>query len=114
MANSDSGEGNAFGMSEDFVESPTHRAAGTSNIDFDGLLQPSLKLHENLANGNGGQAWPAGIVLAKYLLRTKRDDLKNCSMSVRQPFQWHEKCTSKEMWRADSLVALSSEQDLAW
>jgi hypothetical protein len=112
--NSDSEDGNAFGITEELVQSPVHRPAGTSSIDFGGLLQPGLELHENLANGNGGQAWPAGIVLAKYLLRRKRDDLKDCSMSVRRPFQWHSKCTSKEKWRADSLVALSSAQDLAW
>jgi hypothetical protein len=83
--NSDSEDGNAFGITEEFVQSPVHRPAGTSSIDFDGLLQPGLKLHENLANGNGGQAWPAGMVLAKYLLRRERDGLKDCSMSVRRP-----------------------------
>ena len=114
MANSDSEEGNAFGIPEEFVESPVHRAAGTSSIDFDGLLEPGLKLHENLANGNGGQAWPAGMVLAKYLLRTKRDDLKHGTMSVRRPFQMVRKGTSKEKWRADSPIDLSSAQDLAW
>ena len=82
MANSDSEEGNAFNIGEDLVESPVHRAPGTSRIDFDGLLQPGLELHEDLANGNGGQAWPAGMVLAKYLLQRKRDDFGNCSMSV--------------------------------
>ena len=66
-----------FAISEDFVPSPTHKAAETNTIDFDGLLQPGLTLHQNLATGNGGQAWPAGIVLAKYLLRKKRDDLKD-------------------------------------
>lgn len=114
MANAGSEEGDALGITEAFVESPVHKAASTSSIDFDGLLQPGLKLHENLANGNGGQAWPAGMVLAKYLLRTRRDDLKHCSMSVRQPFQWNWRHTSKEKWRADSLVALSSAQDQAW
>ena len=82
MANSDSEQDSTFAISEDFVQSPTHKAAETSTIDFDGLLQPGLKLHQDLANGNGGQAWPAGVVLAKYLLRTKRDGLDNASMSV--------------------------------
>lgn len=79
MANGHSEEGNELAISEEFVQSPAHRAARTSSIDFVGV---SLELHENLANGNGGQAWPAGMVLAKYLLRTKREDLKSCSMSV--------------------------------
>lgn len=70
-------------VSEDFVPSRTQKQASTNAVDFDGLLQESpLKLHEDLANGNGGQAWPAGFVLAKYLLRKKRDELKHCSMFV--------------------------------
>ena len=69
-----------FTISEDFVQSPTHKAPETATIDFDGLLQPGLKLHQNLAAGNGGQAWPAGMVLAKYLLRKRRDELRNCSV----------------------------------
>lgn len=72
-----------FAISEDLVQSPTHRAPVTGTLDFDGLLQPALKLHQDLANGNGGQAWPAGFVLARYLLRKKRDELKSASMSVR-------------------------------
>ncbi|KAK3670483.1 Protein-lysine N-methyltransferase efm6 [Recurvomyces mirabilis] len=79
-------EGNplgAFAISEDFVQSPTHRQAGTNKVDFDGLLQEKpLQLHEDLAKGNGGQAWPAGHVLAKYLLRMKRDELKKCNSIV--------------------------------
>lgn len=67
-------------LSEDFVQSPTHRIAETTTIDFDGLLKPSLRLHQDLSEGNGGQAWPAGIILAKYLLRRKRDEWKDCAM----------------------------------
>jgi len=82
----DEPESNAFGdfdISEDFVQAPTYKQASTTSVDFDGLLQSRpLKLHEDLTNGNGGQAWPAGFVLARYLLRTKRDELKDCSMSV--------------------------------
>lgn len=71
-------------ISEDLVQSPTHKAALTSTLDFDGLLQPpALQLRQDLANGNGGQAWPAGMVLAKYLLRRRRDELRDASMSVR-------------------------------
>ena len=71
-----------FAISEDLVQSPSHKAAHTGTIDFDGL---SLRLHQDLSEGNGGQAWPAGMTLAKYLLRTKRDVLKDCSMSVTRP-----------------------------
>lgn len=69
-----------FAISEDLVQSPIHKAAQTGTIDFDGLLQPGLILHQNLAGGNGGQAWPAGMVLAKYLLRQKRDELRKSTM----------------------------------
>lgn len=66
-------------LSEDLVQSPTHKAASTKAVDFDGLLTPPLVLHEDLTSGNGGQAWPAGIILGKYLLRRKRDELRDAS-----------------------------------
>ena len=53
-----------FAISEDLVRSPAHRAAETRTIDFDALhLQPALVLHQDLAEGNGGQAWP---VISSY------------------------------------------------
>jgi protein N-lysine methyltransferase METTL21A len=71
-----------FVVDEDLVQSPAHKAAETGSIDFDGLLQTGLLLHQDLTHGNGGQAWPAGVVLTKYLLRRKRDELQNSTMSV--------------------------------
>ncbi|KAI5784666.1 putative methyltransferase-domain-containing protein [Geopyxis carbonaria] len=41
----------------------------TTETDFGGLLDTHLKLHEDLAKGCGGQIWPAGEILTKYLLR---------------------------------------------
>ncbi|KAF2004949.1 hypothetical protein P154DRAFT_22972 [Amniculicola lignicola CBS 123094] len=76
---SDSEEG-SFGVSEDLVAHATIKAAGISVVDFDGLLSTPLKLHEDLANGCGGQLWPAGMVLSKYLLRSHRDDLQGKSI----------------------------------
>jgi hypothetical protein len=67
----------------DLVEQPTLKAAGTTSIDFDGLLSPPLKLHEDLTNGCGGQLWPAGMVLAKYMLRAHRNTLRGKTMFVR-------------------------------
>lgn len=55
-------------VSTDLVDLPVIKSAGVSNIDFDGLLNPPLKLHEDLKEGCGGQLWPAGMVLAKYCL----------------------------------------------
>ncbi|KAI9892272.1 MAG: hypothetical protein M1814_001731 [Vezdaea aestivalis] len=58
-------------VGEDLVTSPIHKEAGTASMTFDGLLQPPLLLHEDLKGGCGGQSWPAGMVLAKYLLRRR-------------------------------------------
>lgn len=83
----------AFGISEDLVQSPTHKASSTAAVDFDGLLQPALQLKQDLSEGCGGQLWPAGMVLAKYLLRTKRDELSSCeSMFVRHVRLVLERC----------------------
>jgi hypothetical protein len=71
------------GFGRDLIEQPALKTAGTTSIDFDGLLSPPLKLHEDLANGCGGQLWPAGMVLAKYMLREQKDRLKGKSMFVR-------------------------------
>jgi len=64
-----------FGVSEDLVPSAAIKSAGVSEVDFDGLLLPPLKLQEDLKNGCGGQLWPAGMVLSKYMLRNHRDSL---------------------------------------
>jgi hypothetical protein len=64
-----------FSVSQDLVPDATIKTAGASEIDFDGLLSPPLKLHEDLKNGCGGQLWPAGMVLSKYMLRKHREDL---------------------------------------
>lgn len=58
-----------FAMSEDLVDLPNIKQAGTSSVNFDGLLTESLQLQEDLKNGCGGQLWPAGMVLSKYMLR---------------------------------------------
>jgi hypothetical protein len=71
-----------FALGEDLVQSPHHKAPSTTKVDFDGLLDPALVLHEDLAKGNGGQAWPAGMILTRYLLRRKREELRKASMYV--------------------------------
>lgn len=62
------------------VPLPTYKVAQTSNFDIDGLLSTPLRLHEDLTTGCGGQTWPAGMVLAKHMLRYHRDDLKDARM----------------------------------
>ncbi|AEO62259.1 uncharacterized protein THITE_2043056 [Thermothielavioides terrestris NRRL 8126] len=65
----------AFG--DDLAPLPEYKAAGTTEVDFSGLLGEPLKLHEDLRSGCGGQLWPAGLVLAKHMLRYHRDELQH-------------------------------------
>ncbi|KFY44575.1 hypothetical protein V495_03384 [Pseudogymnoascus sp. VKM F-4514 (FW-929)] len=64
----------------DFTPLPVYKAASTTSIDFDGLLPAPLQLHEDLKGGCGGQLWPAGMVLSKYMLREHKDDLKDATI----------------------------------
>ncbi|KAK9774453.1 hypothetical protein AB5N19_08877 [Seiridium cardinale] len=60
----------------DLAPLPEYKAAATAGFDFDGYLAQPLRLHEDLTSGCGGQTWPAGMVLAKHMLRYHRNDLK--------------------------------------
>lgn len=74
---SPSPEFSPLAMGEDLTPLPTYKAASTTEITFDALLtEQPLKLHEDLKSGCGGQLWPAGMVLAKHMLRDHRDSLK--------------------------------------
>ncbi|KAI0387082.1 putative methyltransferase-domain-containing protein [Hypomontagnella monticulosa] len=64
-------------IGEDLAPLPAYKSAGTASVDFSGLLADPLKLHEDLTSGCGGQTWPAGMVLAKHMLRYHRDDMKD-------------------------------------
>lgn len=64
----------------DLTPLPVYKDAKTTSIDFDGLLTAPLQLHEDLKGGCGGQLWPAGMVLSKYMLREHKDDLKDATM----------------------------------
>ena len=63
-------------IGQDLAPLPAYKEAGTAKIDVDGLLEPPLGLREDLSSGCGGQTWPAGMVLAKHMLRYHRDDLQ--------------------------------------
>lgn len=69
-------------MGEDLTPLPEYKAAITTALDFSGLLAEPLKLHEDLATGCGGQLWPAGMVLAKHMLRYHGGKLENARMWV--------------------------------
>lgn len=74
---SPSPENDPFGFSEELVQAPQYLKANTQSLTFDGLLDPPLLLHEDLAAGCGGMLWPAGMRLAKYLLKTKREEIRS-------------------------------------
>ncbi|XXH03665.1 hypothetical protein Hte_010070 [Hypoxylon texense] len=63
-------------IGEDLTPLPAYKPAGTTSVDFSGLLSEPLKLHEDLSSGCGGQTWPAGMTLGKHMLRYHRDDLR--------------------------------------
>ncbi|KAI0019212.1 putative methyltransferase-domain-containing protein, partial [Xylariomycetidae sp. FL0641] len=65
-----------LGADEDFTPLPAYKSAGTTDTDFSGLLSRPLRLHEDLTNGCGGRLWPAGMVLARHMLRYHRDELR--------------------------------------
>lgn len=83
MSSSDDERRGVFGISEDLVEIREQKSAGSSDLNFDGMLKTPLKMHEDLAKGCGGMLWPAGMVLSKYMLRQDRDSLRDKSMFVR-------------------------------
>lgn len=69
-----------FGIGDSFVPPREIKAAGTTSLTFDGLLKDPLLLKEDLKDGCGGQLWPAGMILAEYLLRQPLSQLSSKSM----------------------------------
>ncbi|KAI9048516.1 hypothetical protein LZ554_007349 [Drepanopeziza brunnea f. sp. 'monogermtubi'] len=63
-------------MGEDLAPVPAYKSASTTSVDFSGLLESPLQLHEDLKSGCGGQLWPAGMVLAQQMLRYHRTSLR--------------------------------------
>ncbi len=63
-------ENDVFAFDPTFVPERENKAAATTSITFDNLLPTNtpLLLHEDLQEGCGGQLWPAGMVLSKYML----------------------------------------------
>ncbi|KAF2184315.1 hypothetical protein K469DRAFT_727252 [Zopfia rhizophila CBS 207.26] len=68
-------ENDILNFGADLVPPAVIKSARVSTVDFDGLLSTPLKLREDLTNGCGGQLWPAGMVLSKYMLKKHRNDL---------------------------------------
>lgn len=60
-------------FSSEIIPERENKVAGITETDFDGLLSQPLLLHEDLKDGCGGQIWPAGMTLSKYMLSHHRD-----------------------------------------
>lgn len=82
LSRSPSPEFSPLAIGEDLTPLPVYKAAATTRIDFDRLLDPPLELHEDLKSGCGGQLWPAGMVLSKQMLRYHRSDMSDARMYV--------------------------------
>lgn len=72
----------SFAISESLAPWRDNRAAVTTRVSLDGLLPEPLLLKEDLKEGCGGQLWPAGMVLAKYIINRHSSDLGDKTMSV--------------------------------
>jgi hypothetical protein len=53
----------------DLVEPAPILEPHITEATFGNLLEAPIRLHEDLSKGCGGQIWPAGETLARYLLR---------------------------------------------
>ncbi|KIX92214.1 uncharacterized protein Z520_12095 [Fonsecaea multimorphosa CBS 102226] len=71
---SPSPENNVFAFSTTLIPERDSKKPATTSLTFDNLLPSNtpLLLHEDLQEGCGGQLWPAGMVLAKYMLKHHR------------------------------------------
>ena len=69
-------------VAEDLVPSRSDELQPTISLDFKGLLDPPLLLKQDVKEGCGGKTWPAGVVLAEYLLRCKLHTLRDKTMFV--------------------------------
>lgn len=69
---SPSPENDIFAVADFAVPPREIKAAGQTDLTFNGLLSAPLILHEDLAEGCGGQLWPAGMTLARYMLTYHR------------------------------------------
>ena len=72
-----------FSISESLAPRRENYAAVTTDASFDGILKEPLQFKEDIKNGCGGQLWPAGMALAKYLLCRHATDLSDKTMWVR-------------------------------
>ena len=68
MSDKDSPIQSPLDISKELLPVSPQKLAGRVRHSFSGLLDPPLILHEDLRDGCGGQTWPAGMLLARFLL----------------------------------------------
>ncbi|KAG9587896.1 S-adenosyl-L-methionine-dependent methyltransferase, partial [Aureobasidium melanogenum] len=77
MTLSDDERYGVFDIDEELVPVRELKQAGVMEVDFEGMLKTPLRLEEDLREGCGGMLWPAGMVMAKYLIRQDKDLFKD-------------------------------------
>jgi hypothetical protein len=82
MTLSDDERNGVFDIDEELVPVRENKHAGVMEVDFDGLLAKPLRLEEDLKKGCGGMLWPAGMVMAKYLMRQDKEMFRDKTMFV--------------------------------
>ena len=80
LSRSSSSENDIFSFPDTLIPERDNKQAGTTSVSFDGLLAPPLLLHEDLKGGCGGQLWPAGMVLSKYLFQYQKASLNSSNI----------------------------------
>lgn len=86
MTLSDDESNGVFDVDEELVPVRELKQAGVMEVTFDGLLSTPLRLEEDLKKGCGGMLWPAGMVMAKYLIRQDKELFKDKTMLVSLPW----------------------------
>lgn len=74
-------------VGESLIPIRERKHAGTTVVNVDGLLKEPLQLKEDLKQGCGGQLWPAGLLLSRYMLEEHATDLVGKTMFVPPPSQ---------------------------
>ena len=94
------GELSLLSVSEDLVPTPVKTPSQEVTLAFEGYLDPPLILQTNETEC-GGKLWPAGMVLAEYLLRNKMAEMEGKEMFVRSSNNYCSRAPQYGYTRAD-------------
>lgn len=85
-------------IGESLVPAQEAKQVSITEISLNGLLKRPLKLKEDLKEGCGGQLWPAGMVLARYMLRYHQSDLAHKTMYEQSSFTVGRREANTKRW----------------